>query len=193
MHRVGFVPLIAAYFALGGFLNSTLANQAGHPEPRAYPLWAFDEISHTCRAKGRLQDRDYCASHLMDQIVSDGKAAIPVLISQLRDTRRTKEPIYDYWSLTTAGDVAYFILNDLFTDSDWRTFNMPGLESLHEKCDSYAEDCWNRFLNKHGRKFVQDQWLAAWKKNKDRVYWNEEARCFRLYPQAKSVPTSVNP
>src|SRR6202011_4568045 len=158
MPRVGSVLLIATCFASGGFVSATGASQSGHPQPKAYPLWAFDEISHTCRAKGRLQDRGYCGSHLMDQIISDGKGAIPVLISQLRDTRPTKEPIYDYWSLTTAGDIAYFILNDLFTDSDWTTFNMPGLESLNEKCDSYAEDLWNRFLNKHGRKFVQNQW-----------------------------------
>src|SRR6202011_3199704 len=149
---------IVAYLAFSGLVSTTLASQSAHSPPKVYALWAFDEISHTCPAKGRLQDRDYCASHLMDQIVLDGKAAIPVLISQLRDTRRTREPIYDFWSLTTAGDVAYFILNDLFTDSDWRTFNMPGLETLNEKCDSYAEDLWNRFLNKHGRKFVQNQW-----------------------------------
>jgi len=185
MHRVGFVLLISTCLAFGGFASVPLASQSGQPQPKAYPLWAFDEISRTCRAKGRLQDRDYCNSHLMDQIVSDGKAAIPALISQLRDTRPTNEPIYDYWSRTTAGDVAYFILNDLFTDSDWKTFNMPGLESFNDRCHSHAEDCWQIFLKKHGRKFVQDQWLAAWQKNKDRVYWNEQARCFRLYPQSK--------
>jgi hypothetical protein len=153
---------------------------------KRYPLERFDEQGHTCRAKGRLQDRDYCASHLMDQIVSDGKNAIPVLISQLLDTRQTKEPIYDYWSLTTAGDVAYFILNDLFTDSDWKTFNMPGLEELDNRaCKSYAEDCWDQFLKKHGRKFVQTQWQIAWNKYKDRVYWDETARCFRVSPEAK--------
>jgi hypothetical protein len=161
------------------------AQQSSVKKSDTYPLWNFDEIGLTCRAKGRLQDRDYCGSRLMDKIVADGKKAIPILISQLRETRPTKEPIYDYWSLTTSGDIAYFILTDLFTDSDWKTFNMPGLESLNEKCDSYAEDCWQRFLKKHGRKFVQDKWLAAWEKNKDWVYWEESARCFRLTPRAK--------
>ncbi len=119
----------------------------------------------------------------MDRIVADGKDAIPILISQLTETRPTKEPVYDYWAVTTSGDVAYFILNDLFTDSDWKTFNMPGLEPLDDSnCHSYAEDCWNQFVKKHGRKFIQDAWLAAWKKNKDRVYWNESSRCFRVTP-----------
>lgn len=169
-----------------GLLVSATYAQSSAGNRKSYPLWDFDEQGHSCRAKGRLQDQNYCASHLMDRIISDGKAAIPVLISQLTDTRATKEPIYDYWSRTTSGDIAYFILTDLFTDSDWKTFNMPGLDSLTEPCKSYAEDCWDRFLRKHGRKFVQEQWLVAWNKNKDRVFWDEKARCFRVSPQQKT-------
>lgn len=178
------VFIIASLFV--GITCAQAAQQSPVKRSDAYPLWNFDEIGLTCRAKGRLQDPDYCASHLMDRVIADGKKAIPILISQLTETRPTKEPIYDYWAVTTSGDIAYFILNDLFTDSDWTTFNMPGLKSLNEKCDSYAEDCWDRFLKKHGRKFVQDQWLATWKKNNDRVYWEESARCFRLSPQTKT-------
>lgn len=185
MARVQIAFSIAVMLLSGIFAQMPAAGQSTPTLTTAYPLWNFDEQGHTCRAKGRLQDRDYCASRLMDQIIADGKNAIPILISQLRDTRPTKEPIYDYWSLTTAGDIAYFVLNDLFTGSDWKTFNMPGLESLNEPCDSYAEDCWQRFLKKHGRKFVQDQWVAAWKKNKDRVYWDDKERCFRLSPKTK--------
>jgi hypothetical protein len=177
---------LAAVFLFCMLADTTAAAQSSTGKPKTYPLWDFDEQGGTCRAKGRLQDRDYCASHLMDRIVGDGKEAIPVLISQLRDTRRTKEPIYDYWALTTAGDIAYFILNDLFTDADWKTFNMPDLEPLYDKdCHSYAEDCWRTFLRKHGRRFVQYQWLAAWKKNKGLIYWDDSARCFRLSSKVK--------
>jgi len=65
----------------------------------------------------------------MDQIVAKGKGCNPILISQLTTPRiegtdlRLLEPD-DRW------DIAYFILNDLFTDSDWTTFNMRGLEAL---------------------------------------------------------------
>jgi hypothetical protein len=119
----------------------------------------------------------------MDQIVADGKNAIPILISQLRETTPAKKPIYDYWTVTVSGDIAYFILSNLFTDSDWKTFNMPGLESLNDTaCKSYAEDCWDRFLKKHGRQFVQHEWQTAWNKYRDRVYWDESVRCFRLRP-----------
>jgi hypothetical protein len=134
----------------------------------------------TCRAKGRLQDRGYCESKLVDQIVAQGQAAIPILISQLTDTRKTATPIFDFWHETTAGDIADFLLNNLFTDSDWKTFNMPGLDALNDKCAEDSETCWRRFLNLHGRQFVQAQWLAAWKANKDHIYWDNDARCFRL-------------
>ena len=149
-------------------------------QPKSFPLLNFDETNDTCRAKGRLQDREYCRSKLVDQILARGKSAIPILISQLTDTRATKMPIFDFWSKTTVGDIADFLLRDLFTESDGETFNMPGLEALPDNCQDAAETCWRAFLRKHGRKFVQDKWLAAWNANKDRVYWNEQARCFRL-------------
>jgi hypothetical protein len=172
--------LSTAIFSLAMLASTTAPGQSANPMPKRYPLWNFDEVQGTCRAKGRLQDKEYCGSKMMDKIVADGKLAIPILISQLTDPREPKKPIYDYWGQTTAGDIAYFILNDLFTDSNWTTFNMPGLEALKDDCNGPAETCWRKFVREHGRKFVQDQWLAAWKANKDRVYWDEQARCFRL-------------
>jgi len=180
------LALFASAFLL---VPITHASQA---KPRRFQLWNFDEKSGTCRFKGRLQDKEYCSSKLMDKILAQGKAAIPILISQLTETRPTKQPIYDYWSLTTSGDIAYFILTDLFTDSDWTTFNMPGLEGLKDNCKENAENCWRDFLEKHGRKFVQDQWLSAWNANKGRVYWDEGARCFRLRAVSKS-PNDSHP
>jgi hypothetical protein len=168
---------------LAGCCAIDIAAQASIP--KRFQLWNFDEVNYTCRAKGRLQDKGYCESKLMDKIIAAGKPAIPVLISQLTEMRPTKEPIYDFWGETTAGDVAYFVLTNLFTDSDWKTFNMPGLEALQDNCSDPAETCWRRFLRKHGRKFVQDKWLAAWEANKDRVYWDDKARCFRV-PKASS-------
>jgi len=125
---------------------------------------------------------------MMDQIVAKGKSAIPILISQLNDNRATKEPIFDFWYRTTVGDIAHSILDDLFTDSDWETFTMPGLWSSTDGCSDGidAESCWREFIKKHGRKYVQNQWLAAWNANKDRIYWDEKARCFRVAPLPKA-------
>ena len=185
MFRVGASLPIAAIMVLGFFADATAA-QSARKKPKTYPLWNFDEQGSTCRAKGRLQDRDYCRSHLMDRIVADGKDAIPILISQLRQTRATKEPIFDFWTETTAGDIANFILTDLFTDAEWKTFNMPGITSPYENCNENAANCWRAFVKKHGRQFVQAEWRAAWEKNKERISWDEQARCFKLSPGLKT-------
>ncbi|HWF02751.1 MAG TPA: hypothetical protein VHA06_03640, partial [Candidatus Angelobacter sp.] len=85
----------------------------------------------------------------MAQILAGGKASIPILIAQLTDTGRTREPIEDYWAETSAGDVAYIVLADLFTDSDWKTFNMPGVPGwavISADCHNDSESCWREYL-----------------------------------------------
>jgi hypothetical protein len=150
--------------------------------PKAFPLLNFDEVNRTCRAKGRLQDKEYCDSKTMDQIIAGGKASAPILISQLTDTRPLKEPIFDYWNRMTVGDVAAFVLQNLFTDSDWRTFTVPGIDEWRNGCGEQnpAEVCWEAYVKKHGRTYIQAKWQSAWIANKDRLYWDESARCFRL-------------
>ena len=54
----------------------------------------------------------------MQQILADGKDAIPILISQLTETAITKNQIADYWIGTRSGDIAFVVLNDRFTDHD---------------------------------------------------------------------------
>ncbi len=167
------------------FLGSpdTLA-QAGPSPAKEIQLWKFDELTApgSCRAKGRFQDKKYCDSQVVDEILALGKDAIPFLISELTDDRKTKHPVYDLWSYTAAGDIANSLLFDLFTAPDWTVSPIPELESLHMECSHPGEPCWRKFLRKNGRKFVQDQWRAAWEANKDRIYWDETAHCFRLMP-----------
>lgn len=145
-----------------------------------YPLWNFDEENHSCRAKGRLQDKEHCQSRMMDWIVRDGKNAVPVLIEQLSDSRRLEAPIFDSWSRMTVSDVAYFILSDLFTEPDGRTFNLPGVPRPDASCGKGAEACWRAFVKMQGRESIQSEWRTAWEAHKDQVYWDEDARCFRL-------------
>ena len=118
----------------------------------------------------------------MEQIIAQGKDAVPVLISQITDTREFTEPVFDFWNRMTVGDLANAILIDLFTDADWKTITLPGVEVLSRAYEypTGAEAGWHAFVKKHGMKFVQDQWLAAWNANKDRVYWDTGARCFRI-------------
>ena len=116
----------------------------------------------------------------MEQILGKGKSAITVLISQLTDSQPTKEPLFDYWAETRVGDIAYFILRDLFTEPDGKTFNLSSIDLPEENCSLGAESCWRSFVRKHGRQAIQTQWRTAWNASRNRIYWNEEARCFRI-------------
>jgi hypothetical protein len=154
--------------------------QAGHTQSKLakYALTQFD--NYGCRAKGRVQD---CSGKVMREILADGKDAIPILISQLTETTRTKEQIADYWGDTRSGDVAYVVLTDLFTNSDGQTFEMPGVPdwpTVMKACDKTAQGCWDEYLRKHGRVSVKQAWQRAWDLRKDQIYWESTARCFRV-------------
>lgn len=178
------VVCIAICLAFAAFTGGPVFSQTPKQKLKPFPLMNWDG-GLTCRAEGRLQDKEYCRSKIMDQIVAQGKDAIPILISQIADPREMKEPIFDFWNRMTVGDVAYSILYDLFLDSDWKTFNMPGLGVVWPKCDVGEEQCWHEYVKKRGIKSIQNKWLAAWNANRDRAYWDTQARCFRLAPKIK--------
>lgn len=146
------------------------------------PLWQFDELTApgSCRMMGRVQDKSYCDSKIVDQVLSLGKDAIPLLIAELTDERKTKHSVYDLWKYTAAGDIANSLLFDLFTGPDWAVADLPELEPLQRECNKPGEPCWRKFLQKKGRKFVQQRWEAAWQAHKDNIYWDDKARCFKL-------------
>ena len=145
--------------------------------PKPYALSTWSNVS--CRSKGRFQDREYCQSAVMDQIVADGKPAIPILISQITDKRWIAEPVYDFWPRIRAGELAYMILGDLFVDDTWQKRTMPDL--FHEKpCNDAGWVCWARFRKAHSLNELQSRWAEFWKANKHRIYWDDKARSFRL-------------
>lgn len=133
-----------------------------------------------CRAKGRMQDREYCRSEVIDRIVADGKASIPVLISQITDSRWIEEPVYDYWPRIRAGELASFILGDLFLDDTWTKSTKPPLFPAEPPCHDDSATCWSKFRQTHSLATIQAAWLKFWDANKSRIYWDDKARCFRL-------------
>jgi hypothetical protein len=153
------------------------ATDAVPTHPKAYALSTWKNM--TCRAKGRFQDRGYCTSAVMDQIVADRKSAIPVLISQITDSRWIAEPVYDFWPQMRTGELAHFILGDLFVDDTWKKSTMPALFP-EQHCDDPSWVCWARFRKVHSLKDIQAHWIEFWKANKERIYWDDKARCFRL-------------
>jgi hypothetical protein len=171
------LPTILMLVLFPMFLPILTSAQTMSAHSKTYPLNTWSNI--TCRAKGRFQDRDYCASVVMDQIVADGKSAIPVLISQITDTRWIADPVYDYWPRIRTGELAYFILEDLFLDDTWQKSTMPFLFPA-QHCDEPSWVCWEKFRKTHNLKELQARWSAFWTANHDRISWDGKARCFRL-------------
>jgi len=168
-----------AQFALALTIPCLVIQSAQTQAKRAkYPLTEFD--SYGCMAKGRLQD---CRGKVMQKILTDGKDAIPILVSQLTETAITKNQIADYWSGTRSGDVAFVVLNDLFTDADLHTFGMPGVpdwSAVQKGCNSAAQACWDEYLRKHGRMSVRQAWQRAWNLHRGQIHWDSKAQCFRV-------------
>ena len=158
---------------------SPLQVSGGCSQQGYFDLAHFDERPSTCRAKGRLQDKEYCDSKTMNVIVCEGKAAVPTLIKALTDQTNLSTPILDYWSNMTVGDVAYLVLLSLFTDADWRTITVKEIPR-GTGCIADAQTCWHRFLRTHSRRLIKEQWQALWEADQARLYWDDKNLCFRL-------------
>jgi hypothetical protein len=169
------VLLFALYFLL--FPVSLLTSGQTPARAKTYPLFGWSNVS--CGAKGRFQDLDYCGSAVIDQIVSDGKLAIPVLISQITDARLLAKPAYNFWPKMRTGELAYLILSDLFLDDTWKKSTMPDLFPSQE-CHEPGWVCWEVFRKTHSLQRLQARWTEFWKANQDKVYWDGKARCYRL-------------
>jgi hypothetical protein len=117
-----------------------------------------------------------------------GKQAIPMLIACLTDETKTKEPIEDYWGVTTVGDIAFFYLCDLFTDSTWEHSTIDGvvtwkvLESEYPGAAAFTS--WDEFVKKHGRRYVQNEWSKKWEEDKALIFWDGKEQCFKIAPKA---------
>lgn len=166
--------VLAVSIALLALATSLAGEQTKH---RRYDLRSFDNSG--CMAKGRVQD---CPTRVMRQILADGKDAIPILISQVTETAPAKNEIADYWFGTRTGDVAFVVLDDLFSDVNGN-FKLPdaiGWEKVRDGCENISQTCWNEYVRKHGRVSVQQAWLRAWNMHKNQIEWDSRESCFRL-------------
>jgi hypothetical protein len=150
------------------------------------------QMQNTQQPKGRLQD---AGAPQTVRILKLGKNAIPMLIACLTDETETKEPIEDFWPVTTVGDVAFFYLCDLFTDSTWEHSTINGVINWKtvqaEDPNSAAWTSWYEFVKKHGRKYVQDAWSKRWKEEESAIFWEAKEQCFKVGPPA--TQGNVNP
>jgi hypothetical protein len=136
--------------------------------------------------KGRLQENP---TPQTVRILALGKSAIPMLIACLTDETKTKQSIEDYWPVTTVGDIAFFYLDDLFTDSTWEHYTVRGVVNWKVVQAPYpnlsASDAWYLFLKKHGRLYVQRSWWRKWKEDQSAIVWDPAEKCFKVSTRHK--------
>jgi hypothetical protein len=136
--------------------------------------------------KGRVQDTDYNNLPVVEDLIAHGREAVPFLIGKLDNETEIKSHVFDYWSDVRVGDVAFAILTDFFTDPTWQKTTIPGVgydTFLGRKANSdvTGEKLLRNYIAKHGRHNITTRWRAIWAQYKDRVYWDENDRCFKLH------------
>lgn len=136
-------------------------------------------------AKGRVQDKDYNQSEVVDALIKNGKESIPFLISKLDDETQTEERVICLWNNTSVGDVALVILTDFFLDSSWEKSTIPGLtwDDFLERGDDKAstgEAILRNYIEKHGRQKIKERWQKIWEENKENIFWDETERNFKV-------------
>ncbi len=128
-------------------------------------------------AKGRLQE---AGAPQTRHIIALGKKAIPLLIACLPDETATKESVMDFWPTT----IAFFYLCDLFLDSTWQHSTIDGVVTFQtvaaESPGSPAWNAWYTFVEKHGRRYVQESWTKKWKEDGSAIAWDEKEQCFKI-------------
>ena len=143
------------------------------------PSLGLAEMQHTT-PQGRLQE--YAAPQTV-HILELGKKAIPMLIECLTDETETKKPVEDFWPVTTVGDVAFFYLCNLFTDSTWSHSTIYGVVNwevvMAENPHSPSWTTWYEFVKKHGRRYVQESWSKKWRAEQSAIFWDAKELCFK--------------
>jgi hypothetical protein len=137
--------------------------------------------------KGRVQDADYNNLPVVTALIQHGKEAIPYLISKLDQETKIDGHVIDYWYEVRVADVALIILTHFFTDSSGQSTTVPGVgwdEFLERGVngDLTSEQVLRNYISTHGRQAIKDRWQALWLKYRDKLFWDENERCFRITP-----------
>jgi hypothetical protein len=84
----------------------------------------------------------------------------------------------------TRDDEARFGHAGFLTDSSGQKTTIPGVgfDTFLQRTNSKltGEQLLRQYIAKHGRRAIADRWREIWRKYKERVYWDERDRCFRL-------------
>jgi hypothetical protein len=161
--------------------STALTSVSPSPETRLADinLAAIERIA----PKGRVQDREYNQSQVVEQLLAHGKESVPYLISRLEDETKLKKHVLDYRTDARVGDVALIILTDFFTDASWKGTTIPGVgwnEFLGGGDDMSltGEQRLRNYIALRGRKSIKERWLQVWEKHREHIIWDDEERCF---------------
>jgi hypothetical protein len=167
----------------------------------ALPAWGqtrnslCDEIAklksgaHGYMGPARWQDEEL--TFVDQQILRLRVKAIPSLIACLTDERRT-EVYGQLWGEPSVGMVAFSMLWDMFTACEEGEgvgcrYTVKGVVTWNDICAEGPADVvypcwagWDEHLKKYGWQSIQQSWQKAWTENKERIYWDEPGKCFRL-------------
>ena len=164
-----------------------LSQSAGAPAQSGSATFDLSKLgpSRGCLSKGRLQDPEYNDSGVASEIVAGGKQSVPVLIELIRNRTKTSQPVFCYWSETTVGDLAFFVLYDLFLDSSAQHSTVPGTrldELVGKQIDAAApfETHFRDYLAKNGYVSLQIKWKKIWAKYHDKVDWDPKEMCYKI-------------
>jgi len=157
-------------------------------QERAKQISSIDlaKIGHIT-SKGRVQDLEYNHLEVIDRLIAGGKESIPFLISQLESEKKVQGQVLDLWYKVTVGDLAFCLLMDFFTDPTWTKPTITGLTweeflEVEKGSDQAAEYKLRSYISKHGRRQIKAKWQRVWEQNQERLYWDENDRCFKLKP-----------
>lgn len=136
------------------------------------------------RIQTSMEDALGNKNHVFADLLANGKDSIPFLINQLENETEMDRTIMSFYRLYV-GDMAHIILTDFFTDETETKSTIPGfgwdefLERGSDK-DIMGEEVLRRYIRKHGRKSIKQRWQKTWDQNKDKIFWDEKCRCFKI-------------
>jgi hypothetical protein len=81
--------------------------------------------------------------------------------------------------------VALIILTDFFTDSSGQrtTIARIGWDEFLErdgKSNLTSEQVLRNYIAKYGRNRIKDRWQKIWTQYRDRMFWDDGERCFKV-------------
>jgi hypothetical protein len=148
-------------------------------------LTEIKHISPKGRAQdGSLEDEEFKELSIVDDLFAHGKNSIPFLIDKLDDETEMNRSVIDFWYRVYVGDIALVILNDFFTKEDGMTSTIQGFdwdEFFERRNDKdMGEEILRKYIKNHGRKKIKARWQKFWNENKEKIYWDETEKCFKL-------------